>query len=97
MHRLAVPGTVEGVVDQHGETLVAASLPQQPQLEGVHLAAALDALVAGVPRHVVELVLLEQIRGRRGVALVEQALRSGKSFGYKLSRVKRFKGIPGIS
>ena len=48
--------------------------PHEPELEDVVVASALDDLVAGVVRHVVVLVRLEQVlRGHR-VALVQDAL-----------------------
>lgn len=67
---------VDGVVDEAGETGVAARPPHEPQLVGVHLASALDALVTRVVAHVVELVLLEEIRRRRRVASVQQTLQN---------------------
>lgn len=51
---------------------------EHPQLEGVHLTPTLDALVARVVGHVVELVLLEEVRGARRVALLHQVLNGGE-------------------
>lgn len=59
----------------------AVAAQQEVQLEGVTLPAALNTLVAGVVAHVVELVLLEEVRGVGGVALLQQTLGGRRSGG----------------
>lgn len=49
-------------------------LPHQPQFEGVHVAAALDAFVPGVVAHVIRFVWLEQVVGPRTIALFQETL-----------------------
>lgn len=51
-------------------------LPHQPQFEGVHVAAALDAFVPGVVAHVIRFVLLEQVVGPRTIALFQETLQT---------------------
>lgn len=46
----------------------------EPQLECIALPTALDTLIASVVRHVVELVLLEEVRRTTAVGCVQQAL-----------------------
>ncbi len=56
------------------------SFPHQPQLQTVDLAAALHWLVPDVQIHVVEFVLLEEVRGVGAVALLQQVLRTRRSW-----------------
>lgn len=72
------PGGGEGGVDPPLELGHAVQFEREPQLEGVHFAPALDALVARVVAHVVVLVLLEEVGRPRRVALVEETLREGE-------------------
>lgn len=65
---------MEGGVHARLQQSQAVHLHEHPQLEGVHFAATLDALVAGVVTHVVEFILLEEVRGARRVALLQQIL-----------------------
>jgi len=84
-----VEGAVDGVVHESGESRVAPGPPHQPKLVGVHLASALDTLVAGVVAHVVELVLLEEIGRRSRIALMQQTLKNNKvKFGTKIISAK---------
>lgn len=55
------------------------SFPHQPQLQTVHLAAALHRLIPDVQIHIIEFVLLEQIRGAGAVAPPQQVLRTSRS------------------
>lgn len=66
----------EGGVHPLLHFLEAVAGQQEVQLEGVDLAAALEALVARVVAHVVELVLLEEVRGVGGIALLKNTLRA---------------------
>lgn len=50
------------------------SFPHQPQLQTVHLAAALHRLIPNVQVHIVELILLEEVCGIGTVALLQQIL-----------------------
>ena len=60
------------VINHLLHVVLAPGLQHEPELEGVHLPAALHALVPGVVAHIVELVLLEQIGGVGRVGLVQQ-------------------------
>lgn len=54
--------------------------PHEPQLEDVHVAAALQRLVPRVVGQVVVFVLLEEVAGVHLVAVLHQALRGGDQF-----------------
>lgn len=54
-------------------------LPHEPQLEDVHMAATLEALVSGIVAHVVRFVLLEEVVGPQTVALLQETLRWRRS------------------
>lgn len=49
--------------------------PHQPELESIRTPAALDGLVPSVVADIIELVLLEQVRGLGRVTLLQEALR----------------------
>ena len=68
---LQVLGGTEGRIDAPFKHIQTVNLNRQPQLERVPLPTTLDALVAGVVGHVVELVLLEEVSGATAVGLVE--------------------------
>jgi hypothetical protein len=67
-----VGGEGEGVVDPLRQALVTESLPQEPQLEAVGLAAALDGLVADVVV-IMQLVRLEEVGCVRSVGRAQHA------------------------
>lgn len=49
-------------------------LPHEPQLEGVHMASALEALVSSIVAHVIRLVLLEEVVRPQAVAFLQETL-----------------------
>ena len=53
------------------EVLFTPGLEHEPEFEGVRLPATLDGFVTGIVADVVELILLKEVRGRRGVGLVQ--------------------------
>lgn len=69
---------VKGFVYTSFKTIRANSLPHQPQLQTVHLAAALHRLIPNVQIDVIEFVLLEEVGGVGAVALLQQILRKRK-------------------
>lgn len=58
------------LVNTSFQALRAHSFPHQPQLQTVHLAAALDRFVPHVQIDVIEFVLLEEVGGAGAVALL---------------------------
>lgn len=70
--------SIEGRLDPPRDLIQAMNTEDEVQLEHVHFSAALEVLVTHVVAHVVELVLLEEIRRPRGVARVEETLRGGR-------------------
>lgn len=71
---LRSPGAGEGSVHALLQPFGPHRLPEQPELEAVDAAAALHRFVPGVERHVVEFVSLEEVRGARPVAALQQPL-----------------------
>lgn len=69
-----------------GQASRADSFPHQPQLQTIHLAAALHRLISNVQIHIVEFVLLEEVCGVGAVALLQHVL--GSSRGLSVYSVK---------
>lgn len=68
------PGVGEGPLDAARQPLGPGGFPEEPELEAVHPAAALQGLVPRVVGDVVKFIGLEEVRGAGTVAALEEAL-----------------------